>query len=283
MVITDLRNDSTLPEITGNNMYELYRQKQADVDADMTIGYTVNPATREVDFIYVVDSGWQREAIYTLSDELYAAGWRWIDTTDSSLNVLDSQYITLYNESSDMNGWKITNLNHDLGLVDGAVYTASSGNGLTVSWSDNAGNEDSSNVDATVVDNGYTLQIGNVTEIPELSDTNRTVEVEISGLKMNVQFTSGVAGNPAHNAYNVYSSLGAGRNPSGTITLGDTVRVIVESISGFANQNVVSVLFDCDTSATYDVSYHNEPVGNTLAFDVTPRCWGTYLLWSVTQ
>ena len=61
VVITDLRNDSTLPEITGNNMYELYRQKQADVDADMTIGYTVNPATGEVDFIYVVSSGWQRD------------------------------------------------------------------------------------------------------------------------------------------------------------------------------------------------------------------------------
>ena len=268
VVITDLRAASTeFPAITGNDMQALYRQKQADVDPDMTIGYTVNPATGEVDFIYVVDSGWQRQAIYSLSDELYAAGWRWQDTGASDLAVVDGQYLTVYGGSSDMVNWTIYNTNETLGLVAGGIYSGD--HGLTVTWSDNAGASGSKNVDATVVD-GNTLQIGDVTEIPELADDNRTVVVEISGLAMDVEFVEGAALDP---------STGVDIVPAdGEITLGESVEVTAFNYGSLSTSLKTYVTFSGPYDG-YDISFEDLSTdGRSVSAEVYPLVWGTYTL-----
>ena len=283
VVITDLRQDSSVNRITGNNMQELWRQKRADVDADMTIGYTVNPATGEVDFIYVVDSGWQREAIYTLSDELYDAGWRWSDGS----KVFSRKDVPVPDGS--MNNWTIYNIK-DLGLVTGAQYTGDRGLKVTVEW--DGVDPVTTPVTAKVIDS-KTLQFS-LAGINGLDNEHRSLKVTVDGLQLDVQFTRGTRSEggtiPAHDFFEVYSSdLNTGVNPKGTVTLGESVTVTVVKNAGGFSGNVVDIGFTHSIDGTavstaYDIAYHNVPTtANSISFEATPLCWGTYLLTNVTD
>lgn len=294
VVITDLRAASTsFPAITGNNMQELWRQKQNDVDPDMTIGYTRNPATGEVDFIYVVDAGWERLAVYSLSDELYNAGWRWTGNGNQIYEGKDLNVPGAYFGSSDMTGWQITNINKDLGLVPGATYTGT--RGLFVDYTFNGTTTRNMPVDATVT-SGNVLTFGTC-DLPELTDSMtgaRTITVTVKGLELDVQFTRGTRSEggtiPAHDFFEVYSSdLNTGVNPKGTVTLGESVTVTVVKDSGNFSGNVVDIGFThyLDGAASgytaYNIDYHNTTIGNSISFEATPLCWGTYLLTNVTD
>ena len=76
---------------------------------DGHIAFTVNPVTKQVNVIYLVDAGWDAEINVTLSEALTKAGWKLVDAKNDEITISlkdddaydydnQNQTVRLYNE-----------------------------------------------------------------------------------------------------------------------------------------------------------------------------------------
>ena len=104
-IIKDLRVSAYTPIAT---LDELYLGMQKDADNNLTVAVTINPVTKTVECIYVVDTSWQSTVTIGFNAESVAAGWYVVGTP---------QYDTLNNKIT------VTVGNSNLSLVTGTTYS----------------------------------------------------------------------------------------------------------------------------------------------------------------
>ena len=134
------------------------------------VAYTVNPVTKEIDVIYLVDAGWDASLTISLSSALKAAGWKIVD--DAALvdelsyeddaayaNDNQSKTVTLYNEKLD--GRTTTSTTYSVTVTKDNATTGTAVNGL-------------------MLDDGKIAVTFTVAEIPTTG--NKDLSYEIDGL-----------------------------------------------------------------------------------------------------
>ena len=84
--------DTTAPNYAIGSLYDLYVFMEGH--KDWSLAFTVNPDTNRVDYIYVVNVGWDATINFALTDALKAAGWviKSIDGVDMPANTTSKTY-----------------------------------------------------------------------------------------------------------------------------------------------------------------------------------------------
>lgn len=106
-------------------------------DGNGYVAYTVNPVTKEIDVIYLVDAGWDASLTISLSSALKAAGWKIVDGNalvdelsyvDAAAYANDNQNktVTLYNEKLDGRYTSSTTYSVDVTEADGTEQEVNS-------------------------------------------------------------------------------------------------------------------------------------------------------------
>ncbi len=198
-------------------------------DANLTVAYTVD-GKGNVNYIYVVDEGWQYTLDLTLSDALYNAGWRFANGTKT---------MTINDSSATQLALNIVNTNKNLGIHDDAKYDGAAG--VTANWSVDF-TSGTLTSDATVtVKNGYTLTL-NFNLPSAVVGRDRDMDVEIDGLKMSFTLTEKVSGRDDATATSDVIN--------GTCVLGDKVYVTVTSTDNTLNGATVATIAESNNYQT---------------------------------
>ncbi len=122
--VLDLRTTNYGKVTTVEELYQSYYTNGVlHNDANLTVAYTVD-GKGNVNYIYVVDEGWQYTLDLTLSDALYNAGWRFANGTKT---------MTINDSSATQLALNIVNTNKNLGIHDDAKYDGAAG--VTANWS----------------------------------------------------------------------------------------------------------------------------------------------------
>ncbi|MGI6027534.1 MAG: hypothetical protein ACOX7G_11275, partial [Candidatus Scatomorpha sp.] len=117
------------------SLQELY--DACEDDSSLKLAFTTDPTTGRVDYIYILDAGWQYKTTVSVSDDLYAAGWRLVDTNGSlvkSLAYTDTITAPTY--------YKLANVNVKASAYDYTSYVTVTENGSLKSASTAQGNAD---------------------------------------------------------------------------------------------------------------------------------------------
>ena len=185
VVIVDLSNHK-IGTTDLNKLYQYMKYSEHNQNP-VSAAFTVNPYTNKVDYVYVVNSGWDAKITVALGDKLVKAGWDIIGYNDETVSARDVLQIndaeaealygkqftlTIYNEN--LKNVTAESTKYQVTVAKGmdAITTSALNEGkLTISWTITAdtayGDKD---VDFEV--NG--LNIGTI-KVSEAADSGRKV------------------------------------------------------------------------------------------------------------
>ena len=213
--------------------------------------------------LYVIDKGWLYNAQFVLSDELIAAGWRWLDSAGKTYTELDEQY----GDWSNLNDWQLVNVKDGFELVAGGNYVASYGIKFDVYQDDDYVASSSGTVGITSAGDKNVLTFQNTPTLPVLDENQRDIVVKVSGLEMTVNFA--------------FDSAEFSVTPAtDTITLGESVTLSVTGPTSVTNTIYYKLQLGDGTSwqANYTIQDEVQGSGYSTDITVTPQCPGTYTI-----
>ena len=83
--------DVTNPNHGVSSLYDLYTYMDANEHKGYSLAFTCDPVTGRVNYIYIIEAGWDAQYNISLSAEMQAAGWRFLKGSDpTAANALST-------------------------------------------------------------------------------------------------------------------------------------------------------------------------------------------------
>ena len=154
--------DVTNPEHKVTTLYYLWQYMNSH--PDWSLAFTVNPDTNRVDYIYLVNIGWDAEVTVSLTDSLLKAGWK----IDNGGKLVDS-----------------------FTLTDDAAQAYAGPHGITL-YNANIATESTSSTTYTATVNGSAVTTSKLTNgsltvqitVPTITSGTKSYSYEIGGLSL---------------------------------------------------------------------------------------------------
>ena len=92
--------DVTNPNHGVSSLYDLYTYMDANEHKGYSLAFTCDPITGRVNYIYIIEAGWDAKYTITLSAEMQAAGWKFlVGSNPNAANALSTS-ITLNDDKA---------------------------------------------------------------------------------------------------------------------------------------------------------------------------------------